>query len=111
MRFHKAAALAFTGLTLATPVFKEDQLAARSEDVVERTIEKRANPSISGLKFNIDGVTQYFAGTNSYWIGFLTNNADVDLVMSHLKSSGLKVLRVWGKKLIYEICDKMTDKH
>jgi len=25
-------------------------------------------------------------GTNSYWIGFLTNNADVDLVMSHLVS-------------------------
>jgi hypothetical protein len=23
-------------------------------------------------------------GTNTYWIGFLTNNADVDLVMSHL---------------------------
>ncbi|KAK7701850.1 hypothetical protein SLS64_009984 [Diaporthe eres] len=38
----------------------------------------------------------YFAGTNSYWIGFLTNNADVDLVMSHLQTSGLKILRVWG---------------
>lgn len=23
-------------------------------------------------------------GTNSYWIGFLTDNADVDLVMTHL---------------------------
>jgi hypothetical protein len=23
-------------------------------------------------------------GTNTYWIGFLTDNADVDLVMSHL---------------------------
>ena len=49
-----------------------------------------------GDAFNIDGVTSYFAGTNSYWIGFLTNNADVDLVMSHLQTSGLKVLRVWG---------------
>jgi mannan endo-1,4-beta-mannosidase len=26
----------------------------------------------------------------------LTNNSDVDLVMQHLKESGLKVLRVWG---------------
>lgn len=50
----------------------------------------------SGTLFNIDGVTKYYAGTNSYWIGFLTDNADVDLVMSHLQSSGLKILRVWG---------------
>jgi mannan endo-1,4-beta-mannosidase len=92
MKFLTAAAVAFAGLALATPVPMEDEM-------VERAIEKRANPSVSGLKFNIDGVTQYFAGTNSYWIGFLTNNADVDTVMSHLKSSGLKVLRVWGKNL------------
>ncbi|KAL7657349.1 hypothetical protein ACMYSQ_003536 [Aspergillus niger] len=52
--------------------------------------------STSGLQFTIDGETGYFAGTNSYWIGFLTDNSDVDLVMSHLKSSGLKILRVWG---------------
>ena len=51
---------------------------------------------MSGTSFNIDGHTGYFAGTNSYWIGFLTNNDDVDLVMSHLAASGLKVLRVWG---------------
>jgi hypothetical protein len=50
----------------------------------------------SGLFFNIDGITTYFAGTNSYWIGFLTNNADVDLVVTHLQTSGIKVLRVWG---------------
>lgn len=51
---------------------------------------------ISGRSFDIDGHTGYFAGTNSYWIGFLMNNTDVDLVMSHLQISGLKVLRVWG---------------
>lgn len=83
------AALAFAGLTLATPVPME-------EEIIERSLEKRANPSVSELKFNIDGTTQYFAGTNAYWIGFLTNNADVDLVMTHLKSAGIKVLRVWG---------------
>ena len=49
-----------------------------------------------GLQFVIDGKKGYFAGTNSYWIGFLTNNDDIDLVMQHLKESGLSVLRVWG---------------
>jgi mannan endo-1,4-beta-mannosidase len=97
MRFLKAAALVFAGLTLAAAVPMEDELVERSEGIVERAIAKRANPSVSGLKFDIDGVTQYFAGTNAYWIGFLTNNADVDTVMAHLKSTGLKVLRVWGK--------------
>ncbi|KAL2069356.1 hypothetical protein VTL71DRAFT_15694 [Oculimacula yallundae] len=50
----------------------------------------------SGRLFTINGKTQYFSGTNSYWIGFLTNDSDVDLVMSHIASTGLKVLRVWG---------------
>ena len=53
-------------------------------------------PKASGTKFTINSETGYFAGTNAYWIGFLTDNNDVDLVMKHLKSSGLKVLRVWG---------------
>ncbi|PLB51664.1 mannan endo-1,4-beta-mannosidase F [Aspergillus steynii IBT 23096] len=52
--------------------------------------------STSGLQFTIDGKTGYFAGSNSYWIGFLTNDDDVDLVFSHMKESGLKILRVWG---------------
>jgi mannan endo-1,4-beta-mannosidase len=52
--------------------------------------------SPSGLKFNIDGKVAYFAGTNSYWISFLTDDANVDLVMSHLKTANLKVLRVLG---------------
>ena len=61
--------------------------------------QKSANasfPSTDGLQFNIDGQTGYAAGSNSYWIGFLTNNADVDLVMNHLHESNLKILRVWG---------------
>ncbi|KAI0190924.1 glycoside hydrolase superfamily [Xylaria flabelliformis] len=53
-------------------------------------------PSINGLNFQIDGKTGYFAGTNSYWIGFLTNNADVDSTLDQLKNNGLKILRVWG---------------
>ncbi|KAL2153621.1 hypothetical protein VTH82DRAFT_4776 [Thermothelomyces myriococcoides] len=50
----------------------------------------------SGTRFSIDGKTGYFAGTNSYWIGFLTNNQDVDTTLDHIASSGLKILRVWG---------------
>ncbi|KAF9895134.1 hypothetical protein FE257_000036 [Aspergillus nanangensis] len=50
----------------------------------------------NGVQFVIDGETGYFPGSNSYWIGFLTNNDDVDLVFSHMKESGLRILRVWG---------------
>ena len=49
-----------------------------------------------GTSFVVDGTKGYVAGTNAYWLGFQTDNDDVDLVMSHLQSSGLKVLRVWG---------------
>ncbi|KAI8934548.1 hypothetical protein NX059_008247 [Plenodomus lindquistii] len=49
-----------------------------------------------GLKFNIDGVAKYYAGTNSYWMPFLTNDNDVDVIMGHLATSGQKILRIWG---------------
>jgi hypothetical protein len=43
----------------------------RAPEEVESSLEKRASiPSASGLKFDIDGTTKYFARTNSYWIGF-----------------------------------------
>ncbi|KAL2807712.1 putative mannan endo-1,4-beta-mannosidase F [Aspergillus granulosus] len=53
-------------------------------------------PSANGLNFTIDGVTDYFAGSNSYWISMLTNDADVDLVLDHIAESGHKILRIWG---------------
>ncbi|KAI0008728.1 carbohydrate-binding module family 1 [Xylariaceae sp. FL0662B] len=53
-------------------------------------------PSVNGTMFNIDGETKYFAGTNSYWISFLTNNADVDKTLDELADSGHKILRIWG---------------
>lgn len=96
MRFLQLLTLAFGCLVTATP-FSAD--SGNIEDAVTEgnALQKRATfPSTSGLKFNIDGSTAYFAGTNTYWIGFLTNNADVDTVMTHLKSTGLRVLRVWG---------------
>ena len=65
-----------------------------------------AFPSAHGTRFTIDGKTGYFAGTNSYWIGFLTNNRDVDTVLDHLHTSGLKILRVWG---FNDVTTKPTD--
>lgn len=53
-------------------------------------------PSANGTLFTIDGVTKYFAGSNSYWIPFLTSNTDVDNVMTHVAGAGLKIFRVWG---------------
>ncbi|KAJ5300329.1 uncharacterized protein N7443_005331 [Penicillium atrosanguineum] len=50
----------------------------------------------NGLNFTIDGETSYYAGSNSYWIGFLTDDDDVDLVLDHMNESGLRILRVWG---------------
>ncbi|KAK3941969.1 glycoside hydrolase [Diplogelasinospora grovesii] len=50
----------------------------------------------NGLLFEIDGVTKYYAGTNCYWCGFLTANADVDHVFADIAASGLKIVRVWG---------------
>jgi hypothetical protein len=34
--------------------------------------------------FEINGKETYFMGTNCYWCGFLTDDADVDLVMTHI---------------------------
>jgi mannan endo-1,4-beta-mannosidase len=87
MRFSIAAISALLGLALAAP----------SPVGTDQGLSKRATiTTTNGLLFNIDGKTAYFAGTNSYWIGFLTNNADVDLVMTQLAGAGLNVLRVWG---------------
>ncbi|KAK1993544.1 glycoside hydrolase [Colletotrichum falcatum] len=51
---------------------------------------------MTGTQFTIDGVTKYYPGANCYWCSFLANTADVDLVLGHVKTSGLKILRTWG---------------
>lgn len=51
---------------------------------------------VDGLKFNIDGVTKYYAGTNSYWLGFTTGDADIDTALDRIQESGLKLVRIWG---------------
>jgi mannan endo-1,4-beta-mannosidase len=80
------ALAAWATLTQAAPVESYEGSSALSP--------RASYVTKSGLFFNIDGTAKYFAGTNSYWIGFFTNNADVDLVITHLQTSGIKVLRV-----------------
>ena len=90
MKFSTSAILALANIVLATPVPES------SSGLVKRA----ANAFAVGTRFNIDGSTNYFVGSNSYWISYLSNPADVDQTMAHLQASGLKVLRVWGKTKI-----------
>lgn len=48
-------------------------------------------------------MTEYYAGTNCYWCGFLTADGDVEHVFSDIASSGLKFVRVWGFNDVNEI--------
>ena len=71
----------------------------RADAIPHPSLDKRgasSPPSANGTVFNIDGNTQYFAGTNSWWLGHLTYDVDVDAAVSEIASSGLKVTRVWG---------------
>lgn len=73
---------------------------------VRRNATGTAVPGTQGVNFTIDGQSNYFPGTNSYWIGYLTNNSDVDAVLDHMSESGLRVLRVWG---FSDVNSKPTD--
>ncbi|TID24510.1 glycoside hydrolase family protein [Venturia nashicola] len=61
-----------------------------------------------GLKFEIDGVAKYWAGTNGYWIPFLMKNADIDLTFDHIAAAGLKIVRTWGFNDVTTIPSKGT---
>jgi mannan endo-1,4-beta-mannosidase len=90
--------LGFASLVLANPFSPPE---ARDVQALQ-SIEKRdVNLEVLGLRFDWDGDGHklYLPGTNAYWTGFLTEDADVDLVFSHLQSSYLNVLRVWGKNM------------
>ncbi|KAJ5457380.1 hypothetical protein N7530_012654 [Penicillium desertorum] len=81
------------GTTLSTKV---STTTSKTTTTTKATASATGFPTTNGLEFEIDGKTNYFAGSNSYWIGFLTNNHDVDLVFDHMAESGLRILRVWG---------------
>jgi hypothetical protein len=42
------------------------------------------------------GVSQSFVGANSYWLPLLTTQHDVELTLSSMQATGVKVLRTWG---------------
>ena len=91
MKFSASAILAFASIAFATPV-----------PDASTGLQKRATNAFAvGTRFNIEGSTNYFVGSNSYWISYLSNPADVDQTMAHLQASGLKVLRVWGKNSLH----------
>ncbi|CAD6567956.1 MAG: hypothetical protein ASARMPREDX12_000851 [Alectoria sarmentosa] len=52
--------------------------------------------TVEGRMFQIQSKTQFFAGTNAWWLGQLQNNTDVFNVFADLALSQLKVARVWG---------------
>jgi len=70
------------------------QAIGRSSRSVLQRDENFSSPS--GRLFDIDGAVQYFAGTNAWWLGHLTSDDDLEVAMSEIASSGLKVVRVWG---------------
>ncbi|KAL4735587.1 glycoside hydrolase superfamily [Aspergillus similis] len=100
---HSFLALASLALANALP---QASTSATPSATPTPTPSGTANSSFattSGLQFVIDGEAGYFPGSNSYWIGFLTNNADVDLVFDHMAESGLRILRVWGFNDVNEV--------
>lgn len=75
-------------------------------------------PSANGTVFELDGKAQYFAGTNAWWLGHLTSDADVDTATSEIAQSGLRVVRVWGfgnvneatnEQVYYQLLDNVTN--
>src|ERR1700750_290376 len=66
-------------------------LSVEALDTPVRTIPRKR-----GLLFELDGETKYWAGTNAYWLPFLTKDADVDLVLDHMAEAQLRIVRIWG---------------
>jgi hypothetical protein len=55
--------VAFIGLAIAIPIAMEDELVERTHQNKGFSLDKRPTiPSVSGLKFNIDGTTAYSLG-------------------------------------------------
>ncbi|KAL8910695.1 MAG: hypothetical protein Q9171_004030 [Xanthocarpia ochracea] len=46
--------------------------------------------------FQLNGMTQYFAFTNAWWLPHLPTNQDVDISVAQIAATGYKVARVWG---------------
>ncbi|KAL9613989.1 MAG: hypothetical protein Q9167_001469 [Letrouitia subvulpina] len=69
------------------------------EESINQSLESRGVKftSVDQRLFKIDGKkTSYFAGANTWWLGHLFDNADVDTALNQICATGYKVLRVWG---------------
>jgi len=75
-------------------------------------------PAANGTVFNLDGQSGYFVGTNAWWLGHLTSDADVEQSFSDIAESGLKTVRVWGfgnanapsdQTVYYQLLDNTTN--
>jgi mannan endo-1,4-beta-mannosidase len=87
----------FAGAAYALPSFLWPSTKdTTSPKPIRRTTTANPFPSASGSNFTTDAKQQYFAGANTYWLGFQTNPSDVDLVLQNIAASSLKVLRIWG---------------
>jgi hypothetical protein len=87
----------FAGAPYALPSFLWPSTKdTTSPKPIRRTTTANPFPSASGSNFTTDAKQQYFAGANTYWLGFQTNPSDVDLVLQNIAASSLKVLRIWG---------------
>lgn len=82
-----AALLIGLQLSLAASLSQPTQPIAHTDSIA---------PFTDGRIFNIDGKTQYFAGTNSWWLSYLTKDADVETAASEIAETGFLVTRVWG---------------
>ena len=80
-------------VTLATSFLSPYASAAIILDGALQALEAVAKPvlkrgvsasSPSGRIFDIDGKVQHFAGTNAWWLGHLTSDADLDTAMSEM---------------------------
>lgn len=106
----------FISLAIAASLLTSTALAAPSWG---SPISKRSSsiPSVSGPVFSLDGTPQYFAGTNSWWLGHLTSDFSVNQACSEISSSGLLVSRVWAfgnantpsaQPIYYQLLDNIT---
>lgn len=80
-------------MALAVGLFLPYVSAASIPEAVLRAVGDRAKlverrglaPSFpSGRLFDIEGRVQYFAGTNAWWLGHLTSDADLNTAMSEI---------------------------
>ncbi len=76
-----------------------------------------APPASQGTVFSLEGHTEYFVGTNAWWLGHLPSDADVEQSFMEIASTDLKVVRVWGfgnanspadQDIYYQLLDNTT---